>query len=363
MRIPSIFHLQEPHRPNRIVLLDFLRGCGMLLVLIHHSNLPNPYGRWILAFHMPLLFLLSGYTTYLRAHTSRFTVFLQGRFLRLILPYFLFEGVNLLVWSVSLFLQGGWQDVTDAVTAILACVNTEGYSGYYGRLWFWPCMFVSDLYFYWILQFAPKNHHRRQCYLAAAILIMLGISWITCRLLPFRLPFTADTACMATAFILTGYLFGSQISWLLQKSRLFTDIVLLTCALLAMGLAIMTETTSLLMYINEYGHYGYTLCAAYSGILVFLIIAKWLYRLCASAGFLKSLILWYGYHSLGTFPVHLSIKIWICQSLPPVCRSWYILLPAMLLINIPIVNLIEKYFPFMLGNRWSFPHKAKASQP
>lgn len=95
MSLPSIFHIREPQSANRIELLDFLRGAGMLLVLLHHSDIPQ--GKWILTFHMPLLFLLSGYTMYLRPHSAGFQTFITGRFLRLVVPYFLFEGLNLAV--------------------------------------------------------------------------------------------------------------------------------------------------------------------------------------------------------------------------------------------------------------------------
>ena len=48
------------------------------------------------------------------------------------------------------------------------------------------------------------------------------------------------------------------------------------------------------------------------------------------------------------FPVHLSIKIWVINhfgwNFP-----WVYLFPIMLVFNIPIVNFIRMYLPFMLG--------------
>lgn len=354
----SILRIREPRFQNRIELLDFLRGIGMLLVLIHHSDLPNDYGKWILAFHMPFMFFLSGYTISLRSHSDRFLHFVSSRFQRLVIPYFLFEGLNFFVWSASLYLQGGWQDVTEAVTAILACLNTEGYTGYYGRLWFWPCMFVSDIYFYCILRLSPKQDTTKKIFLLAMIPIMFVLSWISCHMIPSRLPFTTDTALMATGFLLTGYLLSDQITWLLQKRHPLADIILLLISLLVMRLTVLGGKSSCMMFINLYGHYGYTLCAAYSGILAATILTKFLYMFMKNWNFLKSLILWYGYHSLGTFPVHLSIKIFIYQMFPLSYRQWYILLPAMFLINIPLVNLITNYFPFLLG-KFSFHPKNK----
>lgn len=359
MSLPSIFHIREPQSANRIELLDFLRGAGMLLVLLHHSDIPQ--GKWILTFHMPLLFLLSGYTMYLRPHSAGFQTFITGRFLRLVVPYFLFEGLNLAVWSISLLLQGGWQDLSEAIRAIVYCLNTEAYTGYYGRLWFWPCMFVSDILFSCILRLAPRRQGLRKTFLAAMVLVTLLISWITCKILPERLPFAADTAFMATAFLIMGYLFGSLIQWLIQKAHLWADICVLLPSLLAMRYLVLYGHTAMLMYDNQYGHFVNTVCAACCGILVFLILAKWLYHACCRTGFGKDLVLWYGYHSLATFPVHLSIKMWIWQVFPLSFRKWYILLPAMLLLNIPLVNCITRYFPFLLGN-FSFLKKKQTSK-
>ena len=356
----SVFHIHEPGLKNRMELLDFLRGIGMLLVLLHHSDLPGSSGQWILAFHMPFMFLLSGYTMSLRPHTQSFPDFFRNRFCRLVIPYFLFEGLNFTVWSVSLYLQGGWQDVSEALTAILTCLNTEGYTGYYGRLWFWPCMFVSDFYFFCIRKAAPKGSQAGRLFLLMMIPVMLGLSWYSCRHLPFRLYFTADTAFLATAFLLIGYLLGRQITWLIQKKHLAADMALLTVSLLVMRRTVLSGKASCMMFINNYGHYGYTLCAAISGILAMLILTKYLYSILRKTDIPKSVVLWYSYHSLETFPVHLSIKMFIYQMLPLSFRVWYILLPAMFLLNIPLVNLITRYCPFLLGKFPSFRKKKAA---
>ena len=345
----SIFQIRSSVSKNRVELLDFIRGAAMLLVLIHHSDLSNNAGDWILAFHMPFLFLLSGYTMYLRPHPDRFSTFFVSRFQRLVVPYFLFEGLNLFVWSASLFLQGGWQDVSEAVTAVLACVNTEGYTGYYGRLWFWPCLFVSDMYFYWILKICPRQEKAKTVFLLAMITAMLGLSWFTCRRLPFRLPFTADTAFMATAFLLTGYLFGRRYHWLIHQKHGKADALILILSLLALVWTISSGRSACMMFINAYGHFGYTLCAAFSGILAVTVLIKHLYGFLKDRESLKSIVLWYGYNSLAVFPVHLSVKIFIYQMFPLSWRQWYILFPAMFLFSIPLVNLITRYCPFMLG--------------
>lgn len=313
----------------------------MLLVLLQHSG--APFGNWILAFHMPLLFLLSGYTTFLMDRQKPFPVFLKGRILRLIVPYFLFEGLNLAVWCADLILQGSWQDLSEAAIAILTCVNTEGYTGYYGRLWFFPCMFVADVLFYGIRRGCGEK--RWAIWLLASV--MLVLSWFTCRRLPYRLPFTLDSGCLAVVFLLLGYLLGRHIQCLLDSQNKRRDLLLLAALLPLLWFSVARGRAFCLMYVNQYGPYFWMMLAALSGSGLFLIGAKWLYAAVNRLGKGKSLILWYGRRSLATFPVHLSIKIAMLTLWPEV--HWLAMLAGMLLVNIPVVNFFEEYLPPFTG--------------
>jgi len=72
-----------------VLYLDFVRGILILLVLYHHSM--APYNEYILQFHMPALFILSGYTEYIINKDKSLGKYIKSKFLRLIVPYFSFE--------------------------------------------------------------------------------------------------------------------------------------------------------------------------------------------------------------------------------------------------------------------------------
>lgn len=154
---------------------------------------------------------------------------------------------------------------------------------------------------------------------------------------------------MATFFLLVGFFWGEEISWLLTKRHRALDGLILAVSLMVLRESMLTGKAGCYMFINIYGDYGYTLAAALGGSLAFLVIAKWLYQLMAKVQAGKNLILWYGRNSLVTFPIHLSIKIWMWNHIPWEYRPWYVLFLVMLVGSIPIVNLITNYFPFMLG--------------
>lgn len=54
--------MQENCENGRILWIDVARGIAILLVVLGHciGNLNDPGNRFILAFHMPLFFFLSG---------------------------------------------------------------------------------------------------------------------------------------------------------------------------------------------------------------------------------------------------------------------------------------------------------------
>ena len=328
----------------------------MLLVLLQHANLPE--GGWILTFHMPLFFLLSGYLESFREQKTAFLSYMKPKLFRLLLPYFLFEGVNLLLWMAYQAKFGIHQNVWDSLLSVFLCTN-KYYTGFYGRLWFWPCLFVCEMYFYWIRKWTKDN----KGLLCLAASIMLGLSWCTSQL-EVRLPLAMDTACMAAVFFIAGFVMKDGIRWLIEQKIWMLDVLIGSAFLYLLRKSVLDGGGYYLMFENRYGPLLWSVLGAFSGSGIFLIGTKWLYRLLNRIQLGKQLILWYGTNSLAVFPVHLAIKtviadilfyrvlasnIGILMRYSEHMIAWYVLFPAMLFGSIPIVNVITCYFPVLLG--------------
>lgn len=342
--LKSVFSIGEDSSNKRIEKIDFLRGGAMVLVLLHHANVPK--GNIILAFHMPLFFIISGYIAYIRGEDKRrFSEYTKNRFVRLIVPYFLFELLNLVLWLGNYKITGGGTEysIIESIISIVTCVN-NGYTGMYGRLWFLPCMFVADIYARIVLSYCSQSRMK----VLTAILIFMGISWLIVNRTNIRLPFTVDTAFMAAAFILIGYLSGDFINDILQNNNFFVKIMLFAMFGLYTLYAIKIGNVQMLMYINEYGEYTFTILAAISGSFAFICIMSVVYEVMKKYNIPQNFIVWYDTNSLVTFPIHLTIKIFVLYHLKPLGR-WYVLFVIMLFLNIPIVNIISRYFPIMAG--------------
>lgn len=329
----------------------------MIMVLLHHAAVPG--NGWILAFHMPLFFLLTGYLESFHEKQQSFLQTVKGKLVRLVLPYFLFEAILFVVYHLWMSQDFDGQNLLQAVRCVILC-SSDGYTGFYGRLWFWPCMFMADLYFWGI----RKITREKQAGLWLAAAGMLAATWGTIHLIPGRLPFAADNACMGTVFIIIGYALRKEIRWILEQKHWFADTAICMTALLGMRLCVRYGQGVFLMHANRYGPLLWSAGGAFCGCAAFLVLGKWMYHLLNRIGVGKKLVLWYGTNSLAVFPVHLAIKTviadilfyWVLSSdIGILLRyseqliAWYVLFPAMLLGSIPIVNIITLYMPFLLG--------------
>ena len=328
---------------KRLELIDFLRGGAMILVLLHHSSFPK--GDYILAFHMPLLFIISGYVQYiLGGYKKEFYAYVKNRFFRLMIPYFMFELLNMLIWFVICNFSSDYVfSLKGCIKSIALCTNTN-YGGMYGRLWFLPCMFFADIYTKIILSYHPN----KKLWIITAISLFFGISWIITTFCPYRFPMTTDTAFMAAAFILMGHLTGDFIKEITKDRNVFLKILLCVILLLCEVYAIKLGNVSMLMFINSYGEYVVTIFAAICGSLSYLCLMSTIYQILKNATFLKNTICWYGVNSLVTFPVHLTI-LFVLKRVTQF--EWYLLFILTLIFNILIVNFITNYTPFMLGKK------------
>ena len=333
------------HSEKRVTYLDFIRGILIISVLYHHSG--APFNSYILQFHMPALFVLSGYTEYILNREKPFASYVKAKAIRLIFPYFCFEIINLILFAILRpWLGKADLSIGDALISIITCINNS-YIGLYGRLWFLPAIFVSSINSYLVKKLAKGKPY----IIGIICILMLILSYVSSEIIPHRLPFTVDTAFLGTAFFLMGHLSGHFIKNIFEHKNRWRDLLLLAIfgGLFAWCNKIANPTC--LMYINQYKDFPFMIICAISGTILCLILAKYLYQLFDKISVIKEVVLWYSVNSLAVFPVHLTIKVLSIPFLSFVgLNNWPVLLAITLILTIPIVNIINIYFPFMLGH-------------
>lgn len=91
---------------ERIAWLDYAKGLGIILVIYGHAICPNSMNVWLCSFHMPLFFILSGFT-FPSYNKYSFKEFAVKKFKSVIIPYFVFATCLTLWKLVCIPIQGG----------------------------------------------------------------------------------------------------------------------------------------------------------------------------------------------------------------------------------------------------------------
>lgn len=122
---------------KRINYLDCIRGFALLLVILGHIYIyTNPIKVWIYSFHMPLFFIISGFLWSNKNIDIKITII--KRFKALIIPYILFGLVFFILRSnlnssINLSLK-------NYIFSLLTTSNL-------GALWFLPSLFIIEVMF------------------------------------------------------------------------------------------------------------------------------------------------------------------------------------------------------------------------
>ena len=240
----------------------------MLCVMLQHNRgLPTDVINFLLAFHMPAFFVLSGYMLSFASSVNRYAVkdYILKRFIQLMIPYFLFEIVSLLSHLVY---YGGGVDVVTTCCSIIACMNLDGACGY--RAWFFPCLFIADVAIFMLLKRCDKKY-----VLAAFACACFYVSWLITRNNVGALPLALDISFMAIPFMIAGYLGAPVLAFVKNNARQSGWYYFFGAIILAgVCYACSSCNAPFLMFNNTYGHYGLSIVAAVCGCGFLFLIAS-----------------------------------------------------------------------------------------
>ena len=198
-------------RENRHLLwLDMAKGLAIALVVLGHClDFDNPLRHFIYTFHMPLFFVLAGYT--MRAK-PRLTV-LSSSLRRLMVPYLVVSAILLLFAFVPPASLNPKLDPQEPPASVLAQVLYASgceseFMGLHiigiGAIWFLPCLLWGRLMLNEVLLRTRDLQGWRRALQALAVLALLWLGFALGE--QVRLPLSFDTALVAVGFMYVGYL-------------------------------------------------------------------------------------------------------------------------------------------------------------
>lgn len=181
-----------------LAMFDFLKGVGILLVLIRHSiyglniSTDSPIWQLLYSFIMPLFFLTSGYWL----KNIRFCEGLKTSARQLLKPYLIVIACIDIVGLIHRAVQGNIEEWLNLFLRQSLLVMSGEYSRI-GFMWFIFALFMSWVFFYALIQI--KNEKLRT-------VISIMICCVGTLLLKYRLPFQLAQAMIAQLFVYAGYL-------------------------------------------------------------------------------------------------------------------------------------------------------------
>ena len=196
---------------NRLVWLDVAKCIAIILMVIGHTSIPKQANNFIFAFHMPLFFIASGWTTNWNKYTIR--EFINRRIRTLLLPFVIYSTIVLMIqihfeWmTMDEWLSNGWGGIA---------------------LWFIPVLFLASIIAK--ILYTLKEIGEGLFWVAVILLLFVGIDLSYYQI---RLPWALSTVFYAVFLIVLGSEWGkTEIEYGLKRKQLLMTIV----AILIVGL-------------------------------------------------------------------------------------------------------------------------------
>lgn len=350
---------------KRLNYLDMAKGIGIILVVAGHSGMcGDGLLAWLSSFHMPLFFVISGMLLSHRQEETRpLTQSVQRKARSILLPYFTFSLIDLLIELIYRLWKHQELSLSDAV---LQSVSFYGIS----VLWFLPALFAGELLFLFI----RKKAGHLLTIISCGVLCFVGVF---CRNLYAAYDYPVSDSLffvwlgyliqagirmsIALAFLAAGYYF----MMLLNRFPGFADhsekplrsrMLPLAAAILffAVNLCLVRLNGSTDFRSLSLGNPFLYLAGALTGSLAVIL-------LCQSLPKLK-LLSYLGANSLIIMVTHLDCRIMlISHKFAGLIESYlpnrYLFLLnvalSLLLLELVIVYVVNRWFPFLIGRKRS----------
>lgn len=197
---------------KRIEWIDYARAIAIILVIVGHAipeyNLDMENMRIIIySMHMPIFFILSGYTFHFDENKKLKDIFIK-KVKRLLIPYIGFCFLITICHFAEVLILHRESKFFAFFMSVDGIVNTlcMTIKSAYSNLWFLPCILVAECLLYLVFKYVKKDKYRAIfCVVPSIIVLALGIK----QYLP-ALPFCFETALFSLFYLYFGYILNKR---------------------------------------------------------------------------------------------------------------------------------------------------------
>ena len=318
---------------KRIDWIDYAKGLGIILMVIgHYQYLNSDINKWIFSFHMPLFFLISGFLT--SSKNIEYGKYIIKRFKQLFIPFFLFGFITYLLS----FIVGKSYPIQEFILNIF---NNRG-----AGMWFLHTLFLVNILYLFLYKLRKIKK--------IIIWIILIITSYFSSQYNIHLPLRAEVIPICLSFFLLGDILKPEI----LKMEKLNNYALYTFSMLSLSISFLLVTLSNRMDIAENRTGGYLfVITAIAGIIPILSLSIILDRLKSYCSYIKNILKFCSINAIIILIFHPYIFSFINKLFvslrhnPDSIIAHFCVIIAEFIILYPLVRIINKYLPFLLG-KW-----------
>lgn len=196
---------------KRIQWADAFRGLLILLIVYGHTA-SNGDGlkHYVYSFHVAAFFFLSGYL--FSDGSLGAWDFIKKKFKALMVPYYIFAVISIIIFtflgsfaSLKLDVAIKSNEVYKSVLGMLYANGVHGYMKWNLPLWFLPCMFVTQIMFYFVNASVSRLISKKGFYAVFMVATSLVLPFLDYFVFRVRaLPFHLESSVFLMPFFLSG---------------------------------------------------------------------------------------------------------------------------------------------------------------
>lgn len=328
---------------KRIVWLDMLKGWGMLLVMLGHVKIPDFLIVYIYSFHMPLFFFISGYVFNIDKYKNT-VEFFKSKSRSLLIPYLSFSLLNYIFWLMFRRFANHNPAIYKPLIGILIGMRGSEWAICTGTLWFVLALFISEIFLFFIIKYS-KNKNKN---IITWLLVFTFLGCLYNKFVGVRLIWSIDVSFIAVGFLGLGYLTRKNDLISIIKGK--KNIILL--CLISVFASVLNGGND--MFKGVYGNYIIFYIASIAGIAINIIFIKNLPNIKLLNFIGKNTFIYLAFHQYIVFSVLNKISYKLIGNIQ---NNTILTLIAILFVIIalivlyPVIYIINKYFPFLLGKK------------
>lgn len=337
--------MTEEKGTQRLAFIDIAKAFGIILVVLGHTVGAGEIHDYIYSFHMPLFFIIYGFTTKWKPLGIKDLGREMYKYIeRYAVPYFI------------LMLIAGELSLHNIVNYILVNRNVTYMYPLLAK-WFLPCFFVSVCYSKLFYQLVGRARSGIAGILGAAVFFILGLYFNGARCGDGVL-WLANVALMGSAFIYIGCLLRLLYNkyWAFCKKYYGAILTVIMIVLSVVSYSQnFAEGGCMTMVAGIYGTWYWFVLSAVSGSVSVMLIAAcvsgWGKPLKCLRYLGQNSIVIMMFHSLF---IHISARIFTGGGLASLARTVFCIV-----LCVPCIELVNRYVPSLAGRpqgnpKWFF---------